>query len=309
MHKLQVSDAATARQVEAAGGRLIADYGGYQLHETPHLTSQMLAKTNTTNCVIVTIPFFSMPDISIPQAGSQSVAKNVGTFTGKHLHLVQFAGPVQAKWREELLAMGVQIVSYIPENAYLIYGDAKSLARVQQLAGIAPQVQWEGANLDDYKIHPKARTVDTFGQPRGLAPIFSIFNWWPMMPRIPIRCGYLTNSAGTFKRQSRVLGYLNVVVRLDAKQLARIAAQSDVVAILPYFLAQGTGTSGRTRSSWAILIGAESRAARVIWRGWRARVSPRRSSRRRVLRWTSPTAELMTAQPRQTILASIWAAI
>ncbi len=239
MHKLQVSDAATARQVEAAGGRLIADYGGYQLYETPHLTSQMLANQHNELRDRYNTIFLHAGHLDTTRPEVKALRKNVGTFTGKHLHLVQFAGPVQAKWREELLAAGVQIVSYIPENTYLIYGDAKSLARVQQLAGIAPQVQWEGAYLDDYKIHPKARTVDTFGQPREIGTdLFDIqlvaddaenTNTLRLLDQLKLE---------PFKRQSRVLGYLNVVARLNPQQLQRIATQPDVVAILPYFKPQ-----------------------------------------------------------------------
>ena len=45
---------------------------------------------------------------------------------------------------------------------------AAALARVQALAAQAPHVQWEGAYLDDYKIHPAARPVDAQGNPRQI---------------------------------------------------------------------------------------------------------------------------------------------
>ncbi len=97
-------------------------------------------------------------DTSLPQI--QALRQPVAAFDGKRMHLVHFAGPVQPAWRESLLQAGVQIVSYIPQNAYLVYGDFASIASGQALAAQAAHGQWEGSYLDDYKIHPKAKTVD-----------------------------------------------------------------------------------------------------------------------------------------------------
>ena len=59
---------------------------------------------------------------------------------------------------------GVQIVNYIPSNAYLVYGDSSQVAAVQALAATAAFVQWDGAYLDSYKIDP---TVRPLGRPQG----------------------------------------------------------------------------------------------------------------------------------------------
>ena len=95
--------------------------------------------------------------------------KSVPLFAGKRLHLVQFAGPLRPEWRAELEKTGVSIVSYVPNNAYLIYGQRSALRQMQSWAAQAPYVQWEGEYLDDYKIHPSARTTDAKGNPRSVA--------------------------------------------------------------------------------------------------------------------------------------------
>ena len=43
----------------------------------------------------------------------------VGSFEGRRLHLVQFAGPIQPGWYEELEATGAEVIQYIPSFAYL----------------------------------------------------------------------------------------------------------------------------------------------------------------------------------------------
>ena len=96
----------------------------------------------------------------------KALRQTVGVFNGKRLHLVQFVGPVQNTWHEALKKSGAQIVSYLPENAYLVYGDTQSLARLQRLAGTMKSVQWDGEYRDDYKIHPNARLMDANGNPQ-----------------------------------------------------------------------------------------------------------------------------------------------
>ncbi|HEX3800988.1 MAG TPA: S8 family serine peptidase [Verrucomicrobiae bacterium] len=242
MHKIQVSDPAAAKQIEASGGHLLADYGSYKLYETPMLTSKLLSSRRAElrdryNLILLNAGHL---DTTSPQM--KAARRSAGFFTGKHLHLVQFVGPVQPSWRNELLAAGVQIISYIPENTYLVYGDAASLARVQNFASTTPHVQWNGSYLDDYKIHPMARDVDKQGHPRNIGTdLFEI--------QLVADDAANTNTLNLlnqlksepFKRNSRVAQYLNIIARLDAKQLKQIAAQPDVVAILPYFKPQKLG--------------------------------------------------------------------
>ncbi len=239
MHKIQVSDPGLAKEIEADGGRMIADYGTYQLYETPRLTSRMLANDRTELRDHYNVILLHAGHLDTTKAEVKALRKSVGVFAGRHLHLVQFAGPVQTSWREELLAAGVQIISYIPENTYLVYGDAKSLAKVQGLAATKPHIQWEGVYADDYKIHPLARSVDERGQPRDIGTdLFDIqlvadaeanTNTLRLLNQLRLE---------PFKRESRLAHYLNIVVRLNPQQLRRIAAQPEVVAILPYFKPQ-----------------------------------------------------------------------
>jgi subtilisin family serine protease len=46
-------------------------------------------------------------------------------------------------------------VTYIPNNAYLVYGSADRLHAVQQLAATNPSVQWEGEYTAAYRLDPK----------------------------------------------------------------------------------------------------------------------------------------------------------
>jgi hypothetical protein len=106
-HKAQVSDPVVARAIVARGGRLIADYGGWQLVETAQ-TNGLVTRDNYNFILLKS----GRLDTSRPE--TQALRQAAGSFSGKRLHLVQFAGPVQPAWRQALLAARLQIVDYIP---------------------------------------------------------------------------------------------------------------------------------------------------------------------------------------------------
>ena len=177
-----------------------------------------------------------MPPLDTRAAEIQALRRPAGAFAGKRLHLIQFAGPVKPEWRAALEKTGTRIVSYIPENAYLIYGDAAALGRMQTWATTNDFVQWEGAYADNYKIHPDARLVDANGQPQPSATdTFTI----QMVDDPEANTATLTRigqwQLGPVENEFVLLGYRNIIVRLPPERLAEIAAQPEVVSIQPWF--------------------------------------------------------------------------
>ena len=238
-HKLRIHDRAEAESLLAHGGRLIADYGGFQLIESD---TPLPANVRDPRAEVDDdLDFIELHAgrLNTRAAQIKALRKTSGTFSGRRLHLVQFAGPVKSEWRHTLEKNGLRIVCYIPNNAYLVQGDAAALAQMQTWAGTNSIVQWEGSYADDYKILPGARTADAKGQPRDIgtdtfsiqlvddasanAATLQIINQLKLAP---------------IQRQGQTLGYLNLVVPLPAARLTEIAAQPDVVSIHPYFTPQ-----------------------------------------------------------------------
>jgi hypothetical protein len=223
-HKLQVTDPAQGVQVAAAGGRLIADYGSYRLFEVPAAALNRNWGQGRDDYNIILL---NAAHLDTTRQEVQALRKSAGNFAGKRLHLVQFAGPVRPGWRQELVDAGVRIVSYIPQNAYLVYGDSHSIAQLQALAAAAPHIQWEGAYLDDYKTHPAARA--------GKTDQFAI----QLAADAPANAETLKLVEGLtlapMAQAHRVLDYLNVIARLHPADLALVAARPDVISIQPWF--------------------------------------------------------------------------
>src|SRR5688572_7084556 len=109
-HKLEINDPKLAAEIVAHGGRLLADYGGYQLYGLDQLDPEILNHGNAQsrdqyhhvrlNAAIL--------DTSRPQA--HSLRRILGAYAGNRLHLVQLVGPPLPAWHDAVRDTGVEIV-------------------------------------------------------------------------------------------------------------------------------------------------------------------------------------------------------
>lgn len=67
------------------------------------------------------------------------------------LFLVQFKGPVDPKHRAELTAAGVELLKYVPEDAFVAKFDNVPQAKLQGLT----YINWVGPYKPEHKVHPQ----------------------------------------------------------------------------------------------------------------------------------------------------------
>ena len=232
--KLRVSDSAQAAALEAQGARLLADYGSFQLLETddPSLTNARLNRVEAAD----DFDFIELNAgrLDTRSAGVLAQRRAIAPAAGNQLHLVQFVGPIKPEWQAALEQTGVRVVHYIPQNAYLICGDSAALANFQAWAATNLLVQWEGAYATDYRIHPKARTVDAQGNPQTPATDMFTVQLLQDPTANPGTLALIDQlKLAPVQQQFQTLEYLNVVVRLPAARLAELAARPEVISIQP----------------------------------------------------------------------------
>lgn len=232
--KFRVNDPALVSTLQARGARVLADYGEFHLLE---VEGAVAATVGSRGSIV------ALPDLIELNSGAldsrkpevKALRKAVGTFAGRRLHLIQFIGPIKPEWREAAEATGVRIIHYLPQNAYLVQGDARALARLQALGHSADYVQWEGEYAADFKLHPGARTTDRGGNPR--APATDLFAV-QMVDDAEANAETLAlldrAKLAPPRREDRSLGYRNYIGRLRADLLADLAARPEVVSIQPY---------------------------------------------------------------------------
>lgn len=89
---------------------------------------------------------------------SRATAGNIVS-RSKPLRIVQFAGPIKRAWIDKLKSTGVELISYIPNNAYIVRGTPVQLARAVTLNGKERAddnrpVRWMGSFEAVQKIDP-----------------------------------------------------------------------------------------------------------------------------------------------------------
>ncbi len=86
---------------------------------------------------------------------------------GRQTYLVQFSGPVEESWKEEVSEYGVTFHGYVPEFAFIARIDSASIDPIQRLRN----VRWVGRFHTAYRISPEIgrmrfRNPERAGDPR-----------------------------------------------------------------------------------------------------------------------------------------------
>ncbi|MFN8004912.1 MAG: hypothetical protein U0X75_28320 [Acidobacteriota bacterium] len=153
---------------------------------------------------------------------------------------MQFAGPIKPEWYEEPITTGVEIINYIPHNAYLVYGNAADLERVQTWAARSAYVQWDGAYESEFKLHPSVKAARLPKELRGkeeekqsdLYAIQLVADSAMNQATLSLISQLKTEDV---RSQFTVLKYVNLVVRLPLEGVEKqLAARPDVISVRRY---------------------------------------------------------------------------
>ncbi|MBC7227431.1 MAG: S8 family serine peptidase [Thermoflexales bacterium] len=141
------------------------------------------------------------------------------------LRLIQFPGPIQDAWYQAILDAGLEVVTYIPDYAYLVWGDGDAVTR---LAGAAP-LRWAGLYHPYYALHPDL--ADPEKLPSEVDVIVQVY----ARPDAEKTVQAILNQAqATFRRPYSVLVYTNIGVRVPSEKLPWLASLPEVVNVEPY---------------------------------------------------------------------------
>lgn len=163
---------------------------------------------------------------------------------GGQFWMVQFIGPIKDDWLDAVGKTGAQLVSYLPENAYVVWGDGTALARLDAVAAASRFVQWTGAYHPYYRLSPGLREAAVRGaadeaDKSGASELVSVWVQMYRTPGIGATLDKLVTLAkaaggGVLKDRADVLVYTNVSLALPVSALAEVAAWNDVFALGEY---------------------------------------------------------------------------
>jgi hypothetical protein len=82
-----------------------------------------------------------------PTANSASLAASAA----EPYYIIQFNGPIEAIWVEQVQRLGAELLGYIPDNAHVARIRPENLEKIRQMYA----VRWVGPYLPDYKLEPR----------------------------------------------------------------------------------------------------------------------------------------------------------
>ena len=242
-HKVRVEGIGGDALKTSTAARVL-DYASFHVLEVDRATAdRLLSSGGTANADAQNLVLLNTGALDTTSANAAELGTKSLVMTGsKQLHLVQFPGPIKPQWMTLLEATGVQVVTPIPSNAYLVYGDDRALNGVVGLA-TAGLLQWQAAYLPEYKLQPGTELPESATQLKSLAlkpPVGPNDLYEVQLVRDfavnALTETFLRDIAGSRPPRSRyeILSYVNLVVQIPAALLAEAAKRPDVVSIARY---------------------------------------------------------------------------
>jgi subtilase family protein len=231
-HKVivQAADRALRESILAAGGSTIEDYGAFALMSAPDSAAERVEMQSAAGSLVrddLNVVLLRAGAIDTTEVTSSlSVASSDST--ENNLYLVQMIGPIRKEWVDQLES-SVEIISYIPNNTYLVRGRSSELGRIKGFTSAGHNiVQWTGDFKPEYKLAPEIRldssdeitvTIQMLDRGQSSRDVEQTLSM---------------TSATVVGVPESVLKYTNVHARVSASRLADLARLSNIVWIEPW---------------------------------------------------------------------------
>jgi uncharacterized repeat protein (TIGR01451 family) len=227
------SAAATLKQLPTLGGQLLQDYGSFSLWAIPGTQTASVADSQG----LTLQPDFDKVELRgstiNTQADEPAVPANLRETAGagKQFWMVQFAGPIKSDWLTQLQSAGLEVVIYMPNNAYVVWGEAPQ-AKLTALAARNSMVQWTGAYHPAYRLSPALQEVADKGAAGEWVNVTVQFYTTSATPDSVTR---LLKLGGEVKKSTeQILGFTNISLQIPADKLIEQVNQADVFNVEPW---------------------------------------------------------------------------
>ncbi|HMY76751.1 MAG TPA: S8 family serine peptidase, partial [Blastocatellia bacterium] len=171
-------------------------------------------------------PLSKQPAVDLRQTRMAEAQKNFSR-PGDGLYIVQFIGPIQDAWLKELDQTGAEVISYVPNNAYIVRASQNAAMGLIAMKDQQSFVQWIGDYEPAFRIAPRLNSFRETDNSQSANVTVQILDGADARQTI----ANLKASANRVLGEERVLKYHNLKVNLPLWQLAELAAQDNVFAI------------------------------------------------------------------------------
>ncbi|MBS1794971.1 MAG: S8 family serine peptidase [Acidobacteria bacterium] len=146
---------------------------------------------------------------------------------GRGLRLVKFAGAIRPEWVEAVKDSGFEIVDYIPNSAYLVWGDEDSARRLRE----ANFLEWDAAYLPEFKLQPGLLAAEENAPPKLKTEKIQIQLYRDETENAATLKLLDNLKTSEFLQRTDISHYVDLIVALDADGVRQIADRADVISI------------------------------------------------------------------------------
>lgn len=209
---------------EAVGGRAAMQALPIAARDEQNLIVLNGYVLDTTNAE----PLSKEPPADLRQT-QMAVARKNFSRPGGGLYIVQFIGPVQDEWLRELNGTGADVVSYVPNNAYVVRANSDEAMRLIGLKDSQSFVQWVGDYEPAFKVRQSLVEARAFDADQFVNVTVQFIAGDDTKRKVT----ELKRAARRFIGEAQVLKYHNVTMNIPMSQVMELASQDNVFAIEP----------------------------------------------------------------------------
>ncbi|MFD3166475.1 carboxypeptidase regulatory-like domain-containing protein [Herpetosiphon sp. NSE202] len=225
--KFLVEPNSPANKFVRTNGTLIADYGSFSVWQVADSNVNSLNKLAGAQAADLDtiglrgISFNPLKNVPTVQSSlSQSPTAD------PQLWLVQFAGPLKDAWLDEITKAGAERVIYMPNNAYLVWANGQTLAKLDSLSKSNVAIQWAGAYHPEYRLAPELRQKASNPDAKGLVDVtIQFYNSATVAQDVN---EVLKASAQVYATPWQVLNFTTISVQVSEDALGPIARRANV---------------------------------------------------------------------------------
>jgi hypothetical protein len=142
------------------------------------------------------------------------------------LYIVHFIGPIKDSWLKELRDTGAEIVSYIPNNAYIIRANSVEAFALSKFRS-RNFVQFVGDYEPAFRLSPMLQNVRASEATDLIDITVQVIDG----ANVKATLRQLESVATEFVSEHQVLNYRNVALKVSAARLGEIASMENVFAV------------------------------------------------------------------------------
>lgn len=229
---VNASDASSLAWLTVNGAEKLVDYGAFSLWRLPALLPQ--AATSRPALPLASqgiyLRGYTLHTTQAQVEPSLPAELQAKPTSGNQFWLVQFIGPVLPAWLDGLQSAGLEVVAYLPENAYVIWG-SQPADKLASAAAPGKFIQWQGAYQPAYRLQPGLLSKANATSQEWVDVTVQFYN----TPGLNDSVSRLTAlSERVLSGPETVLNLTNFRVRVNSSRLVALASWPDLFNIERY---------------------------------------------------------------------------